>query len=236
MLIWHQIPMPAIPKTMGDSPSPRDHILTVVAAHGALTNTVADASRLMSAHAHGEYAAHLEHHRAELNVAIGELALWLDSFGDWAPVELDSGIRPPTDDQPGLPAPGSFEAELLAARETLKQRRAHLLGELASARSALRRAGLPADEITAYRRVVRLWAGEAIDVVASVHRLALADRFIRRLGQLNADNEEALRRVGADVLRQWMHDLEAVDRDGELALAESCGYGDLVEWYRAEAV
>jgi hypothetical protein len=64
----------------------------------------------------------------------------------------------------------------------------------------------------------------------------LADRFIRRLGQLNADNDEALRRVGADVLRQWMHDLEAVDRDGELALAETCGYGELVQWYRAEAV
>jgi hypothetical protein len=216
--------------------SPRDHILTVVAAHGALTNTVADASRLMSAHARGEYAAHLEHHRAELNVAIDELALWLDSFGDWEPVDVDSGIRPSTAADTVLAAPDSFEAELLAAREKLKARRAHLLGKLATARSALRVAGLPADEITAYRRVVRLWAGEAIDVVAGVHRLALADRFIRRLGQLNADNDEALRRVGADVLRQWMHDLEAVDRDGELALAETCGYGELVQWYRAEAV
>jgi hypothetical protein len=221
---------------MGRTSSPRDHILTVVAAHGALTTTVADASRLMSAHARGEYAAHLEHHRAELNVAIGELALWLDSFGGWAPVDVGSGIRLRADDKPGLPAPGSFDAELLAARETLKARRANLLGQLANARAALRVAGLPADEITAYRRVVRLWAGEAIDVVASVHRLTLADRYIRRLARLNADNDETLRRVGADVLRQWMHDLEAVDRDGELALAETCGYGDLVEWYRAEAV
>jgi hypothetical protein len=33
-----------------------------------------------------------------------------------------------------------------------------------------------------------------------------------------------------------MDELQAVDRDGELALAETCGYGDLVRSYRAEAV
>jgi hypothetical protein len=208
----------------------------VVAVHGALTNVVAETSRLMSAHAHDKYAAHLDQYRAELNVAIGELAMWLDSFGGWPTVDVGQGIELPATAQLRTGAHTSYEARLLTARETLKARRTSLLGELASARTALHRAGLPAEEITAYRRVVRLWAGEAIDVVASVHRLTLADRYIRRLARLNADSEEALRRIGADVLREWMHDLEKVDRDGELALAETCGYGDLVEWYRAEAV
>lgn len=228
--------MPAIPPRTGSTPSPRDHILSVVAVHGALTNVVAEASRLMIAHAHDKYAAHLDQYRAELNVAIGELAMWLDSFGGWATVDVRHGIQPAATDQLRGGAHSSYEARLLTARETLKARRTTLLGELANARSALQRAGLPAEEITAYRRVVRLWAGEAIDVVASVHRLTLADRYIRRLGRLNADNEQALRRDGAHLLREWMHDLEAVDRDGELALAETCGYGELVEWYRAEAV
>jgi hypothetical protein len=218
--------------TTGNTQSPREHITAVVVAHGDLTNAVAEASRLMSSCAHGKYAAHLDHHRAELNVAIGELALWLDSFGDWAPVDVDQGIHPPATDE--LRAGTSFETELRTARETLKARRRNLLGELAKARLALERAGLPAGEITAYRRVVRLWAGEAIDVVAGVHRLTLADRYIRRLGQLYGD--ESLHRDGADLLRRWMHDLEEVDREGELALAETCGYGELVERYRAEAV
>jgi hypothetical protein len=217
---------------MGRSQSPRDHITAVVTAHGALTNTVAETSRLMSANAHEKYAVYLDDYRAQLNVAIGELALWLDSFGDWAPVDVGHGIHPAATGE--LRAGTSYEAELRMARETLKLRRGHLLGELAKARSALSRAGLPAEEITGYRRVIRLWAGEAIDVVASVHRLTLADRYIRRLGRLNGD--EALHRDGADLLRRWMHDLEEVDREGELALAETCGYGELVERYRAEAV
>jgi hypothetical protein len=33
-----------------------------------------------------------------------------------------------------------------------------------------------------------------------------------------------------------MHDLEEADREGELILAESCGYGDFVECYRSEMV
>lgn len=222
---------------MSSSRSPRDHITAVVTAHGALTDAVAEASELMSAHGRHEYAAHLDHHRAELNVAIGELALWVESFGDDGHVDLGRGLHP------AVPAPapsdrvqGSFEMELLRSREVLKERRAALLTELANARAALNLAGLPAEEMTAYRRVVRLWAGEAIDVVAAVHRLTLADRYIRRLGGLSASDEEALRRDGAELLREWMHDLEQVDRDGELALAESCGYGELVRWYRAEAV
>jgi hypothetical protein len=93
--------------------------------------------------------------------------------------------------------------------------------------------GLPAEELTAYRRVVRLWAGEAIDVVAGVHRLTLADRYIRSLGKLYGPG--VLRRDATDLLRRWMSDLEEVDREGELALAESCGYGEVVQCYRAAA-
>jgi hypothetical protein len=224
--------MTATPSTPGNSP--RNHIHAVVTAHGSFTDAVAEASRLMSAHGQGAYAAHLDHHRAELNVAIGEFALWLESFGHWAHVDVGDGIRASVTGQPNTGRPhGSLEAQLLTARETLKARRADLLSHLANARSTLRLAGLPADEITAYRRVVRLWAGEAIDVVAGVHRLTLADRYIRSLGQLNARGDNALRRAATDLLRQWMSDLEAVDREGELALAESCGYGEMVECYRA---
>jgi hypothetical protein len=227
--------MTATPPTMGNSP--RNHIHAVVAAHGILTNAVAEASRLMSAHGHGAYAAHLDHHRSELNVAIGELALWLESFGHWTHVDVRDGIRASVTGQPNAcPPPGSYEAQLLAARETLKVRRADLLSHLANARSTLRLAGLPAEEITAYRRVVRLWAGESIDVVAGVHRLTLADRYIRSLGQLNARGDQALRRDATDLLRRWMRDLEEVDREGELALAESCGYGEVVQCYRAAAL
>lgn len=218
--------------TTGSSESPRDHITAVVAAHGALTNAVAEASRLMTANGHGKYAVHLDGHRAELNVAVGELALWLDSFGDWEPVDVGEGIRSPATGR--SPIDTTYEAQLRTARETLKARRRDLLGQMATARAALYRAGLPAEEITAYRRVVRLWAGEAIDVVAAVHRLTLADRYIRHLGRLHDD--EALHRDGAELLRRWMHELEQVDREGELALAETCGYRELVERYRAEAV
>jgi hypothetical protein len=218
------------------TPSPHKHVAAVVAAHGALTNAVAEAAGLLSAHGYGQYAAHLDSHRAELNVAIGELGLWLDSFGEWTHVDVGSGIQPAADRLPPGPLDNSLEVDLLKARERLKARRANLLTMLAKARSALHGAGLPAEEITAYRRVVRLWAGEAIDVVASVHRLTLADRYIRRLARLDADSDDALRRNGTHLLREWMHDLEAVDREGELALAETCGYGQFVRWYRAEAV
>ena len=217
--------------------SPRDHIVAVVAAHGALTAAVAEASRLMSTHGHGEYAAHVDHHRAELNVAIGELALWLESFGAWARIDVGLVIHEPANGEPeSQPRHASLEGELLVARETLKARRKDVFTELADARSALYAAGLPAEEITAYRRVVRVWAGEAIDVVTALHRLRLADRYIRSLERLTGDRDDAQRREGAGLLSRWMHDLEAVDREGELALAETCGYGDVVQWYRAEAV
>jgi hypothetical protein len=224
--------MTPTPPTMGDSP--RNHIRDVVTAHGSLTEAVAEASRLMSAHGQGAYAVHLDHHRAELNVAIGELALWLESFGHWANVDVGDGIRGPAAGRPDAsPKHGSLDAQLLTARETLKTRRADLLSHLANARSTLRHAGLPAEEITAYRRVVRLWAGEAIDVVSGVHRLTLADSYIRRLARLNGPG--AVCRDATDLLRQWMSDLEEVDREGELALAESCGYGEVVQSYLAAA-
>jgi hypothetical protein len=79
--------------------SPRDHIATVVAAHGGLTHAVAESSRLLIAHGYGQYAAHLDHHRAELNVAIGELALWLESFGQWANVDVGRDVHPPATGQ-----------------------------------------------------------------------------------------------------------------------------------------
>ncbi|MGV0740849.1 hypothetical protein [Mycolicibacterium sp. XJ870] len=216
--------------TLPSDRTPRDHIAAVVAAHTALADTVAQASQLMRANAHDRYAAHLDEHRAELNVAIGELAWWLDSFGHWPPVDFDEGIRPPSTDQ--VLAGASFEAQLRTVREGLKASRRHLLGELADARSGLDRAGLPAGEITAYRRVVRVWAGEAVDVVSAVHRLTLADHYIRKLGRLTGGRAD---REGPDLLRQWMQDLEEADREGELALAATCGYGQLVARYRAES-
>ena len=218
-----------------DTPSTRDRLMALVAAHGALTTAVTEAARLMAAHGHGQYAEYLDHHRAELNVAIGELALWVESFGIWADVEIGQEIHPPvTCSLPERPPQNALEADLLAARETLKAERANTLTRLAEARAALNAIGLPADELTAYRRIVRVWAGEAIDVVAGVHRLTLADRYIRRLARLSGHRGDALRQKGANLLRQWMHDLEEVDREGELALAESCGYGNLVDWYRAK--
>jgi hypothetical protein len=214
----------------------RNRIIDLVAAHGSLTEAVTDASRLMAAHGQGKFAAHLDRHRAELNVAIGELALWAESFGDWARVDVSRGMRPSPIGEPAVRASdGPGEANLLPARETLKSRRRNVLNELANARSALQAEGLPAEELTAYRRTVRVWAGEAIDVVSGVHRLTLADRYIRSFGKLRAESgrDEALRRQGAALLRQWMDELQAADREGELALAESCGYGDFVQYYRA---
>jgi hypothetical protein len=214
------------------TPSTRDHLLALVAAHGALTSAVTDAARLMAAHGHGRYTQHLDDHRAELNVAIGELALWIDSFGIWGHIDSGLGMQAPA--TPTWPADhDALETDLLTARETLKAKRADTLTKLAETRTALKTIGLPADELTAYRRLVRVWAGEAIDVVAAVHRLTLADRYIRRLAQLSSHRGDTDRQKGANVLRQWMHDLEEVDREGELALAESCGYGSVVDWYRA---
>jgi hypothetical protein len=216
-------------------PPTHDRLMALVAAHGALTAAVREAAQLMAANGHGQYAEHLDHHRSELNVAIGELALWVESFGIRPELDIGRQMQPPVtvalQDQPSQRA---LEAGLLTARETLKAERANILSKLAEARSALNAIGLPADELTAYRRVVRVWAGEAIDVVAAVHRLTLADRYIRRLAQLSGHHGDAIRQKGANLLRQWMRDLEQVDRDGELALAESCGYGTLVDWYRAK--
>jgi hypothetical protein len=215
----------------------RDRIVDLVAAHGALTEAVTEASRLMTAHGYGKFAAHLDSHRAELNVAIGELVLWAESFGDWARVDVGRGVREPAIGQEPIPeSAGAFGAHLLLARETLKTRRTIVLRELANARPALHTAGLPVDELTPYRRIVRVWAGEAIDVVTAVHRLTLADRYIRSFRELRTDGgrHDAQRREGVALLRRWMQDLEEVDREGELALAESCGYGRLVEYYRSE--
>jgi hypothetical protein len=218
------------------TPSTREQLMALVAAHGALTAAVTEVARLMAAHGYGQYAEHLDHHRAELNVAIGELALWVESFGIWADVDIAEQMQPPVSDAlPDRPTHHrALDTDLLTARETLKAQRSNLLTKLAEARSALHAVGLPADELTAYRRIVRMWAAEAIDVVAAVHRLTLADRYIRRLAQLSGHRGDALRQKGANLLRQWMHDLEQVDREGELALAESCGYGTVVDWYRAK--
>jgi hypothetical protein len=213
---------------------PQDRVLEVIVAHGALTTAVTQTARLMAAGGYGQYAEHLDNHRAELNVAIGELALWVESFGIWAQVDLTDQMHPPVVGAAlDAPPPGALDDALLNARETLKAERANLLSNLAQARAALHAVGLPADELTAYRRLVRLWAGEAIDVVAAVHRLTLADRYIRRLAHLTGRRDDALHQKAANLLHEWMHRLEEVDREGELALAESCGYGSLVDWYRA---
>jgi hypothetical protein len=213
----------------------RDRIIALVAAHGALTASVVRASQLMAAEGCVEFAEHLDRHRAELNVAIGELALWAESFGEWAHVDVDHALYASAVDRPSIPlAVDQFGIDLRRARETLKARRTAILAELANARHSLRAAGLPVDELTAYRRMVRLWAGEAVDVVTAAHRLTLADWYIRSFGQLRADSGRAVRREGAALVRQWMRELEEPDREDELALAESCGYGDFVECYRSE--
>ncbi|KAA8962862.1 hypothetical protein [Mycobacterium sp.] len=214
----------------------REQISALVAAHGAFTRTAMQASELMAIRGRRQFAAHLDHHRAELNVAIGEFGLWAESFGDWARVDVGRAIYPPASDRPAVAAePGRIGADLLCARENLRRRRAALLAELGKARRVLGAVGLPADEICAYRRVVRLWAGEAIDLVTGVHRLILADEYIHSLGRLRAAPQSArmTRQVGAMLVRQWMADLEEADREGELELAETCGYGDFVESYRA---
>jgi hypothetical protein len=129
-------------------------------------------------------------------------------------------------------------ADLFTSRENLKRRRADLLGEVGKARRVLSAAGLPAEEICAYRRMVRLWTGEAIDLVTGVHRLTLADQYIRRLSKLPAIPRLSpeVRQAGVHLVRQWMEDLEQADREGELALAESCGYGAFVQSYRVNAL
>ncbi|EUA33701.1 hypothetical protein I552_4480 [Mycobacterium xenopi 3993] len=193
----------------------------------------------MAAKGRNKFAAHLDRHRAELNVAIGEFGLWAESFGDWARVDVGHAIHPPLPSRPPAPVTdGRIGADLLMSRENLKTRRAELLAELGKARFVLRTAGLPAEEICAYRRMVRLWAGEAIDLVTGVHRLTLAEQYIRRLSRLRGvpHASPAARETGAFLLRQWMEDLEAADREGELALAETCGYGDFVEFYRANTL
>lgn len=213
---------------MSDRPALDGHITALIAAHGALAAAVADASRLMSVHGRHEFAEHLDRHRAELNVAVGDMAMWLASFG--RTVDVTAGLRPAVDSRPGERVADSFEVALLDVRRELQNRRSRVLTALRQARPALHLAGLPADELTAYRRVIRHYAGEAIDVVAAVHRLTLANRYITHLATLRGD-----RRSGAALLRQWMDELDAADRDGELALAASCGYGHLVAWYRAES-
>jgi hypothetical protein len=213
----------------------RENMTALISAHGDLTTGVTEAAGLMTAHGYHQYAEHLDHHRAELNVAIGELALWFESFGIWADVDIGRGIRTPvTSPAPQPPSQGALEAQLLTAREKLKAKRTTILTKLAEARAALNAIGLPADELTAYRRIVRVWAGEAIDTVSAVHRLTLADHYIRRLAKLTGRRNDALQREGADLLYQWMADLEEVDREGELELAKSCGYGNVVDWYRAK--
>ena len=192
----------------------------------------------MAAQDRHAFATHLDQHRAELNVAIGELGVWAESFGDWAKVDVDPAVYPPvTADVPGQLPAVQFEADLRRARETLKLRRTELVAVLSNSRGILNAAGLPVDHLTAYRRVVRLWAGEAVDLVTEVHRLALADRYVRRLGLVSVDPETdaGSKHSGAAVLRQWMHQLEEPDRDGELAFAEACGYGHLVARYRSES-
>src|SRR3954463_343626 len=102
--------------------------MALVAAHGALTTAVTEAARLMAAHGQPQYAEHLDHHRAELNVAVGELALWVESFGVWADVDIGQGIRTPvTAPALQLPSHGGLEAQLLTAREKLKAKRATVL-------------------------------------------------------------------------------------------------------------
>jgi hypothetical protein len=214
----------------------RDQIIALAAAHGALTDAVVRASRLITDEGRGDFAEHLDHHRAELNVMIGELAMWVESFGQWKPVDVAHAIHPSAlDDPPGASIRGEFGRELLLAREQIKARRADVLTELTNTRLVLGAAGLPVEELTTYRRLVRLWAGEALDVVTGVHRLTLADRYIRSFAQLcaNSDRDAEVRRTGAALLRQWMDELEEADREGELVLAEVCGYGHFVESYRS---
>lgn len=212
----------------------REGIVAIVAAHKELTGEIVHAARLMAAFGHGAFAAHLDQHRAELNVVIGEFAVWAESFGDWAKVDAGCAIYPPvTTGPPADPPAGELENDLRSLREALLSRRVDVLAELGGARQALRAAGLPVDHLTSYRRSVRFWAGEAVDVVTEVHRLAVADRYLRRLGLLPVEPVAEVQRAGAAVLRQWMQELREADREGELAFAETCGYGHFVEAFRS---
>jgi hypothetical protein len=187
----------------------RDELLAIVTAHSALTGAVVHAARLIAAQHRSAFAAHLDQHRAELNVAVGELGVWAESFGNWAKVDVCPAVYPPvTTDLPARLPAVQFEADLRRTREALKARSADLLAALADSREILRTAGLPVDHLTAYRRVVRLWAGEAVDLVTEVHRLALADRYVRCLGVVSAgpDTDAGSKHSGAALLRQWMHD------------------------------
>ena len=207
----------------------REQIVAIVAAHKELTGEVVQAARLMAPAGYGAFAAHLDQHRAELNVAIGEFAVWAESFGNWAKVDASWATYPPATTDPAADPPTlELENDLRRARDALLSRRTAVLATLAGAREALRAAGLPVDHLTAYRRVVRLWVGEAVNVVTEVHRLAVADRYLDCLGQLSAEPNTA-----AAVLRLWMQELQEADREGELAFAEACGYGHLVEAYRS---
>lgn len=218
----------------------RHRIRALVAAHGALTEAVVQASQLMVGRGNREFAEHLDHHRAELNVAIGEFGLWAASFGDWARIDVGHAIHPSTINEATMLWDNRTRLanDLFLARERLKSRRTGMLTALGDARVILRLAGLPVDELTAYRRVVRLWAGEAIDLVTAVHRLALADQYIRCLDNLRADPDRdgGAHRRGVTLLRQWMTELEQADREDELVLARACGYGDFVERYRTETL
>ena len=228
---------------MGSTRRCRHHIGAVVRAHGALTEAVVRASQLMTTQGHNRFAAHLDDHRGELNVAIGEFALRAESFGDWARIDASHAIHPSGNTEAPMKV-GSIRfrrnpaRDLFLARERLKSRRTGVLSALGDARVILRAARLPVDELTAYRRVVRLWAGEAIDLVTAVHRLALADQYIRGLDDLRADpdHDGGARRRGITLLRQWMTELEQADREDELALARACGYGDFVDNYRTETL
>jgi hypothetical protein len=211
----------------------REQIVAIAAAHEALTGEVVHAARLMAAQRRDAFAALLDRHRAELNVVIGDFAMWAESFGEWAKVDVGNAIYPPVPTEPPTELPAlRFERELRRAREALASRRTNVLAALSGAREALRAAGLPVEHLTAYRRLVRLWAGEAVDLVTEAHRLAVADRYLRRLGRLST-NVDADGPTGAAVLRQWMQELQDADREGELTFAEVCGYGRFVEWYRA---
>lgn len=216
----------------------REQVVAIIAAHAALTGEVVAAAKLMSVQGHRSFAALLDLHRAELNVVIGEFATWAESFGEWAKVDVDLAIHPPVNiDAAGRLPLIDFEGDLRRAREAMKSRRTRVLAALADGREALRAAGLPVDQLTAYRRSMRMWAGEAVDLVTEVHRLALADRYLHRLGRLSADpnSDNEFQPSGATLLRQWMHELEEADREGELAFAAACGYEYLVERYRAES-
>ena len=211
----------------------REGIVAIVAAHKELTGEIVHAAELVAALGYGAFATHLDQHRAELNVAIGEFAVWAESFGDWAKVDAGFAVYPPVTRPPDNPPTGELENNLRRARDGLLARRTDVLAELGGARETLRAAGLPVDHLTSYRRLVRLWAGEAVDVVTEVHRLAVADRYLRRLGLLSTEPVAEVQRAGAAVLRQWMLELREADREGELAFAETCGYGHFVEVFRS---